>query len=81
MKPKFSHDCLRCIFLGHFRDHDVYYCVNEAFSSETGGSLIARHDMTLHDRPIHFLEYIGGPEKGSAMAAVYDALYPESKEE
>ncbi len=26
MKPKFKHDCDSCIFLGHFYDHDVYFC-------------------------------------------------------
>lgn len=27
--PKFQHDCTACIFLGHFEDHDLYYCDRE----------------------------------------------------
>jgi hypothetical protein len=35
VKPKFTHDCETCTFLGHFYDHDVYLCGNQ--------SIIARH--------------------------------------
>lgn len=24
--PTFKHDCDACIYLGHFEDHDLYYC-------------------------------------------------------
>lgn len=27
--PKFQHDCSRCVYLGHFEDHDLYYCAGE----------------------------------------------------
>jgi hypothetical protein len=34
VKPKFTHDCEACTFLGHFYDHDVYICRK---------SIVARH--------------------------------------
>lgn len=27
--PKFLHDCTKCIFLGHFEKHDLYYCPDD----------------------------------------------------
>lgn len=27
--PKFKHDCTSCVYLGHFEDHDLYYCPND----------------------------------------------------
>ena len=39
MKPKHTHDCERCTFLGHFCDHDVYICQD---SGGIGPSIIAR---------------------------------------
>jgi len=38
MKPRFQHDCDKCIFLGHFNEHDVYFC-----PKSNGGSLLARY--------------------------------------
>jgi hypothetical protein len=26
MKPKYTHDCEACKFLGHYDAHDMYYC-------------------------------------------------------
>ena len=37
MAPKFSHDCGKCKFLGHFLGFDVYVCVGQ-----TSTSIIAR---------------------------------------
>jgi hypothetical protein len=33
-KPHFEHDCTWCVFLGHYRDADLYIC--------PGNSIIAR---------------------------------------
>lgn len=24
--PMFTHDCEQCVFLGHYNNHDLYYC-------------------------------------------------------
>jgi hypothetical protein len=29
MKPIFRHDCEACSFLGHYEEHDLYYCPGE----------------------------------------------------
>ena len=34
-KPRFEHDCSKCIFLGQTTDADLWYC--------PGNTLIARH--------------------------------------
>ena len=40
-KPRFTHDCDGCLFLGCYREHDVYFCPNcESFC---GGSVILRY--------------------------------------
>ena len=31
-KPKFQHDCEKCQFMGHYLDHDMYYCDQSEFS-------------------------------------------------
>lgn len=36
-KPKFTHDCNACQFLGHFEGHDVYICPSDM------PSIIARY--------------------------------------
>lgn len=35
MKPKFKHDCDKCEFVGHFFNHDVYFCGNSMVKSNT----------------------------------------------
>lgn len=25
-EPRFEHDCDKCIFLGHYNEHDLYFC-------------------------------------------------------
>lgn len=42
MKPRFQHDCGACVFLGHYEEHDLYYCPGEPtviarYSSEGPG--------------------------------------------
>jgi len=34
--PVFEHDCDKCVFLGHYEKHDLYYC------GENIGTVIAR---------------------------------------
>jgi hypothetical protein len=29
MKPLFKHDCDKCVFLGVYKNHDLYYCNTE----------------------------------------------------
>ena len=29
MKPKFDHDCTKCVFLGHWEDADLYACPSQ----------------------------------------------------
>ena len=38
--PRFTHDCDRCVFLGHQDDHDHYYCASDF----GGATIIARYD-------------------------------------
>ncbi len=89
LNPRFRHDCEACAFLGHFRGYDVYHCENEAFSHLTGGSLIARHGdegsdywamqknmfISIVDQSV--VDRYGSK---SAMAAAYEALFPEKSE-
>ena len=37
-KPKFKHDCDKCLFLGHYRGYDCYICPNK-----DNGTLVARN--------------------------------------
>lgn len=37
--PVFLHDCEDCVFLGHYEEHDLYFCPKEAGSE---GTVIAR---------------------------------------
>jgi hypothetical protein len=55
--PKFKHDCNVCNFLGHFENHDLYYCKNEPtviarFSSKgpdySSGLVFADKDVNKH---------------------------------
>lgn len=45
MKAKYKHDCDCCNFLGHYEEHDLYYC------SQDGGipTVIARWGNDGHD--------------------------------
>ena len=27
--PSFKHDCDKCLFLGHYDGHDLYYCAQQ----------------------------------------------------
>lgn len=38
--PKFIHDCSGCLFLGNYKQYDVYFCPNA--ESFCGGSIILR---------------------------------------
>lgn len=40
--PQFTHDCSRCIFLGHREGYDVYYCVQD-LPGDAWPTLIARY--------------------------------------
>ena len=40
-KPRYVHDCDNCLFLGCYRDFDVYWCQDS--TSIDGGSIIARN--------------------------------------
>ena len=37
--PVFAHDCSDCVFLGHYQEHDLYFCPKD---SVDGGTVIAR---------------------------------------
>lgn len=37
--PKFQHDCVNCISLGEFNDHDLYFCLQ----SGDRATVIARY--------------------------------------
>lgn len=37
MKPRFTHDCTRCVFTGADAEYDFYFC-----PGSLGGSIIAR---------------------------------------
>lgn len=43
MKAKFTHDCDRCQFLGHYFGHDVYVCNGGGNTLMGMGSIIARY--------------------------------------
>ena len=36
---QFDHDCNSCVFLGNYKEHDVYFCPKDSF----GGTLIFRY--------------------------------------
>jgi hypothetical protein len=37
-KPRFIHDCSKCMYLGNYKSYDIYYCVGIL-----GGSVVARY--------------------------------------
>lgn len=39
-RPKFEHDCERCVFLGHFDENDLYFCGQDG----VGPTVLARYD-------------------------------------
>jgi hypothetical protein len=51
-KPRYTHDCDVCIFVGHFERYDVHYCPRC-----DGGSLIMRFS---NDGPEYASMPIGG---------------------
>jgi hypothetical protein len=38
-KPRFAHDCARCVYLGHWTDYDLYYCPQDS----GGSTVVARY--------------------------------------
>jgi hypothetical protein len=40
-KPRYIHDCDNCLFLGCYKEFDIYWC--QGSSSFAGGSVIARY--------------------------------------
>lgn len=46
----FTHDCERCVYLGHHDGLDVYYCpVSAAASGILGGTVVARYGNEGHE--------------------------------
>ena len=40
---RFTHDCSRCKFIGHFCGHDVYTCSDQIDSPVLGPTILARY--------------------------------------
>lgn len=38
VKPKYNHDCDKCVFLGNWAEHDLYWCSQNGFPT-----VISRH--------------------------------------
>jgi len=48
--PRFTHDCKTCMYLGQYREFDVYWCPNSDWSDTFGGgSAIARYSSEPSD--------------------------------
>jgi hypothetical protein len=58
--PKFIHDCLHCVFLGHLQKHDLYYCPREKV-------LTARFDHDDLDCRVEVAEATSDPIMGEAF--------------
>lgn len=57
-KPRFKHDCDRCVFLGKYDPHgggsyDLYFCADDG-----GGTVVARYDNHGADYTSHRVETI-----------------------
>jgi len=63
--PKFLHDCSRCVFLGHFQKHDLYYCPKEK-------TLTGRFDHDDTDCVIALAEMTTDPILGEAFKRAQD---------
>lgn len=52
MWPVYPHDCKRCILLGHWEEHDLYFC-----PEHKGGTVKARYGSrfweVLSEEPAH----------------------------
>lgn len=61
-KPRFTHDCKRCTFLGQFGEFDLYHC-------DQGSGLIPTVVARYGDKPWEYgsgLEFTGVPELAEA---------------
>lgn len=56
-KPRYSHDCLECVFLGQFHHYDLYYCPTK------GPTIICRYgsDGPAYESGIDFALNNGAP--------------------
>ena len=59
MTPKFTHDCTTCKYLGHYFNHDVYYCPGDTLFEL--GTMIARRSSDPPDyssQPLYLLQSV-----------------------
>jgi hypothetical protein len=42
--PQFMHGCTKCVFLGRYELHDLYFCENHKGAGASSFTLIARFD-------------------------------------
>ena len=68
MKPRYTHDCDRCLFLGQLGDRDWYYCAEQI----GGGSVIGRYSSDGPDywsMPLNMIKAYNGIESSSIIDA------------
>lgn len=70
-KPRYTHDCPACQFLGHYKEYDLYFCDNEIAVFKT---VIARFG---NEGP----EYASGMPFGEAVLAGKKPIDFETKKE
>ena len=76
LKPKFTHDCADCEFLGHWLGNDVYFCRDSPSQSLIARSSDEPDDYYSVSRHL-FMKH--GFEEGNFTIAVSDRVVPFSE--
>ena len=67
--PKFTHDCTSCIFLGHYKEHDLYCC-----SNHNSPTVIARFSSEGADYASGAIFAVTNPANDCLREALFRAL-------